>query len=177
MKIMKRKIGLYSGTFDPIHEGHIAFAREALKACHLDKVIFLPEALPRAKQHVSSITSRVADAQKALGQSPFYKIHKSRYKQFSTDVLLPEMMELYPDARFVILIGSDVALHLSKWSKLDVLAQSAQFAIGLRKGQTKHDVVSTLDATSRLLTHPLRYTIVTTDQAHISSSQKRAASV
>ncbi|HEU5121705.1 MAG TPA: adenylyltransferase/cytidyltransferase family protein, partial [Candidatus Saccharimonadales bacterium] len=55
-----RRIGIYSGTFDPVHYGHIAFAASAIRACNLDEVVFLPEPQPRYKAGVTDIAHRLA---------------------------------------------------------------------------------------------------------------------
>jgi cytidyltransferase-like protein len=52
MKVMKH-IGIYPGSFDPVHEGHFAFAKAALETGRLDTVIFLPEMKPRGKPQVT----------------------------------------------------------------------------------------------------------------------------
>ena len=53
------RIGIYAGTFDPVHAGHVAFALQSLEAAKLDRVYFLPERRPRGKRQVKNI--RAAD--------------------------------------------------------------------------------------------------------------------
>lgn len=170
---MKRKIGIYAGTFDPLHEGHLAFARETLKTCHLDKVMFLPEPTPRHKPQASPIADRYQYIRKTIGQSPFYKVHHSRHDKFTYSSLMPEITDLFPDATFVIMIGSDVASNLSRWKDLDKLAAGAQFAIGMRDTHTETEITTILDNLQRSLGYELKYTIVSADYADVSSSQKR----
>jgi nicotinate-nucleotide adenylyltransferase len=50
-----KKIGIFAGTFDPIHEGHVAFAQAVLADLSLDKIYFLPERQPRRKTNVGKI--------------------------------------------------------------------------------------------------------------------------
>src|SRR5260370_42162439 len=47
------KIGLFGGTFDPIHRGHMALARAALERCHLNRIYFVPASVPPHKQQLA----------------------------------------------------------------------------------------------------------------------------
>ena len=49
----RKSVGIYSGTFDPVHTGHVAFALEAAQVANLQKVVFLPEETPREKTPTS----------------------------------------------------------------------------------------------------------------------------
>ncbi len=173
---MKRKIGIYAGTFDPIHEGHIAFAREALKTCHLDRVIFLPEPSPRYKKDVTNINTRLQNAKSAIGRSPFYKVHHSSADQFTMHSIMPEIESLYPDASIVLLVGSDVTLTLHTWENITELTRSVQFVIGLRGNATKNKIVMAMNALSTSLGTDIRYSIISTQHSAVSSSQKRLQS-
>ncbi|HVI69805.1 MAG TPA: adenylyltransferase/cytidyltransferase family protein, partial [Magnetospirillaceae bacterium] len=54
-----KRVGVFSGTFDPVHRGHLAFALSAQKRAQLDTVVFLPEHSPRGKIAVGSFTHRL----------------------------------------------------------------------------------------------------------------------
>jgi nicotinate-nucleotide adenylyltransferase len=68
------RIGIYSGTFDPVHSGHISFALQSLKAAKLDKVYFLPERRPRNKQQVEHFGHRVAMLKRAIKPYPEFNV-------------------------------------------------------------------------------------------------------
>ncbi|MCA9332160.1 adenylyltransferase/cytidyltransferase family protein, partial [Candidatus Saccharibacteria bacterium] len=50
-----KKVGIYAGSFDPIHKGHIALAEQAIQQCGQDKVFFMVEPRPRRKQGVKAL--------------------------------------------------------------------------------------------------------------------------
>src|SRR3989344_4473010 len=54
------KVGIYPGAFDPVHEGHVAFAQLVIAQHGLDKVFFLPEPTPRYRQAVKAYEHRLA---------------------------------------------------------------------------------------------------------------------
>jgi cytidyltransferase-like protein len=66
MKRTQSRIGIYSGTFDPVHAGHMAFALQAMQEAKLDRLYFLPERRPRYKQGVEHFAHRVAMLERAI---------------------------------------------------------------------------------------------------------------
>lgn len=165
MESMKN-IGIYSGSFDPVHAGHIAFAREAMRVCNLETVIFMPERFPRGKPNVSPISERITELELALAQTPF-QVLNAHTDQFTVDETLTELEALYPDTTFTFLVGSDVALHLAKWKNIERLTKRYEFAVGMRAEDTFDAVAKELDSLS------VRYVILETNQSHLSSRSVR----
>lgn len=161
-----RHIGIYSGTFDPVHAGHLAFADEAQRAGELDYVIFMPEEQPRGKVHVSSIEQRIAFLQHKL-TATHHEIYRANHPRFSIAQTVPELAERYQDAAFSFLMGSDIVSSLHAWPGIESFVTHHRLIIGMRAGDGMEDVVSTLDQLQA------SYTIVTTPHAHMSSRQLR----
>jgi len=155
-------IGIYAGTFDPVHAGHIAFAREAERRASLSKVLFVPEAAPRSKANVTPLASRVQQLHAAGCE-----VYQAGQPQFTIAATLSELCARYPQAQLSFLMGSDVALGLSAWPDIQQLTSNHQLIIGMRSTDNQHEVVAVL---SQLGAH---YTIVTTPHAHVSSRQLR----
>jgi nicotinate-nucleotide adenylyltransferase len=171
---MKRAIGIYSGTFDPIHQGHIAFARESMRLCALDQVVFLPESLPREKPVVTPIQQRIQVISKILDTEKDMSVVRLSSKQFSTDTTLPELYKLFDNAAFTLLIGSDVVRTLPyRWKDLDVLLSSVKFAIGMRSGDSVEEIVEILDQLKKTYSLKIHYTLVDTPHAHLASTHIR----
>lgn len=138
-----KQIGIYAGTFDPIHKGHMAFADCAAKAAHLDMVIFMPEKSPRAKANASSLEQRLKWLEGALIDSK-HKIYNSHHDRFTTHETLAELAALHPDSRLNFLVGSDVALTLARWQDIEQLVQTCQFVVGMRDGDDESEVKQVL---------------------------------
>lgn len=161
-----RQIGIFSGSFDPVHEGHLVFATEAAKICGLETIIFMPETAPRNKPHVSPISERITELEFALADTSF-RVLNANSDQFTVDETLTELEALYPDSSFTFLVGSDVALGLAKWANIDRLTTRFDFAVGMREGDTKKAVETALRKLHA------NYTLITTPHGHLSSRQLR----
>lgn len=135
-----KKIGIYSGTFDPIHNGHLAFADTTLKH-GLDKVYFLVEPRPRRKQGVRAYEHRLAMTKLAAKHAAGLGVIQLEQAQFTPHETLPLLAARFKDSELVLLFGDDVIQHmvdhLAQWPHLDEIAQNASLLIAARRHQTK----------------------------------------
>ena len=160
------KIGIYPGTFDPIHVGHIEFAKKAIEVCDLEKVAFLPEPDPRAKQNVSSLASRIELIDESIRQHKDLSILQLTSTQFSTDNSLAEIQSHFADHQLALLIGSDVALGLDKWQSVELLLASCDLIVGMRANDSTEDIKQLV---AQLCSK--QPTFITTSYSTVSSSQ------
>lgn len=134
-QVKERRIGIYSGTFDPVHAGHVAFALQALEKADLEAIYFLPERLPRYKPHVEHFGHRTAMLERALRPHVGLKlIDDLPEPYFSVARTLPRLRQKFPEAKLCFLIGSDVATHISSWDSVEELLRSSELIVGLREG-------------------------------------------
>ncbi len=133
-----KRIGIYAGTFDPVHAGHISFALQALQAAALDKVYFLPERRPRSKQHVEHFGHRVAMLRRALGPHPQFAVLELVDVSFSVQRTLPQLKRQFTGSELVFLFGSDVVPGLADWPHIDQMLTAYELIVGLR-AQDDHD--------------------------------------
>jgi nicotinate-nucleotide adenylyltransferase len=173
---MKNRIGIYSGTFDPIHVGHITFARETLKACSLDKIVFLPEPEPREKSDVTDIVNRVKQIKEAIKDEKSFKVLEPNSSQFTTSETLPMLQTIFKDADLTLLLGSDIVRTFpDRWQNLDVLLKEVSLAIGIRTGDEPSDIIAILENLQKEYSFQIHYTLIQTIQSHIASSHIRKA--
>lgn len=169
-----KRVGIYSGTFDPVHEGHIAFAMTAVKACRLDKVFFLVEPRPRRKQGIKSFEHRTNMVRLAIDDNPKLGLIVLEQARFTVLETLPQLHARFRGAVLFMLMGEDVALHLSHWPHIDDLINSTSLVVGLREGKEQ-----TVEAQLRLLektrAHKLSYQLFKTNLSDYSSSKIRAS--
>lgn len=171
---MHRRIGIYPGSFDPIHPGHIAFAKETLKLCRLDEVIFLPEQEPRGKHTVTGISHRIALIRQVCQTTTVLRVARVRSRQFTTEQTLPELHEMFGPADFTLLIGSDIVRTFTyRWDGLKELFTEFSLAIGMRASETTDGIGVTMRQLSEAYAIPIRYQVLSTAEPTASSSQIR----
>lgn len=114
------KIGIYGGTFNPIHKGHIHFAKTALKELSLDKIILIPDNIPPHKMSDSIADSKdrfnmccIAVRNEKQLEISDIEINREGIS-YSIDTLR-ELKKQYPKDEFFLLMGTDMFLSLDKW--------------------------------------------------------------
>ena len=139
---MRKKIGIFSGTFDPVHTGHIAFTIAAKEKFLLDEVLLMPEQLPRQKQNVTSIVHRKQMLVIAAQSYPdIHVITLNDDKQFTIKKTLPKLYKIRPGAQFVFLCGSDVVRTFTyRWEGLAEFLETTEVIVGLRGQDTANEV-------------------------------------
>lgn len=170
---IRQKIGLYSGAFDPIHEGHVSFALAALDALDLRQVILLPERQPRAKAEVSSYEARLSLARAAVAEHPRLTVGALNSLQHTTETVMDELDELLTSSDVTFLVGSDVAKSLHTWDGVVTLLKNHKLCIGLRGNETEHSMRPFIRSLEDA--HGLRadITFMTTQFNHLSSTAIR----
>jgi nicotinate-nucleotide adenylyltransferase len=136
------KIGLYGGTFDPIHHGHLLLAREALEQLKLDKIIFLPARISPFKLSSApapaELRTRLLEA--ALQEEPALEWDACELERaddgpsYTIDTIRL-MQERYPNAQLYYLLGNDQLEGLPQWKNYEQLVESAQFVVLNRGNQ------------------------------------------
>ena len=171
-KFVGKRIGIYAGTFNPVHSGHIAFALQALDEAELDQVVFLPERTPRYKSGVEHFGHRVAMLNRAVRPHPRLAVLELVDKQFTTRRTLPQLKALFPGAQLVVLMGSDVALELPNWPHANTLLRSAELLIGVRTPHAIHYIEQII---TEWPAKPLALRVVLSHAPDICSSDIREA--
>ena len=124
---MPRTIGLLGGTFNPIHEGHLSIAREALRLFALDAVWFIPCAVPPHKpvHDLASNEDRLAMLRLAIAGEPRFAALDVEFnrpgKSYTLDTVRA-LQALHPGDAFVFIVGADTLPELPTWHRpLDLL--------------------------------------------------------
>ena len=133
------KVGVLGGTFDPVHEAHLAIARVALAALALDKLLWMPTGAPRYRSPaVASGEHRLAMLRIALGAEPRYEIDARELAPgasgYTVDTLKGLRGELGLDAELWLLLGADQYAKLGSWHKPEEVARLARIAVFARPG-------------------------------------------
>ncbi len=167
-----KRIGIYAGTFDPVHAGHVSFALQATRAANLDMVYFLPERRPRSKQHVEHFAHRVAMLKRAAAPHPQFGVLELVDVSFSVERTMPRLQKAFDGDQLVFLFGSDVVPGFSSWPMADRLLSTAEFVIGLRHQDKRATVHKIIEAWP---TQPKTVTMFASYAPSVSSGQVREA--
>ena len=145
-----RKIGLLGGTFDPIHCGHLQLAESALVECELEKVIFIPSALPPHKNGavITSFRHRLAMltlAGQGVNGFECSAIENELPKpSYTIDTLKVLLKHYKSDCQLYFMIGADAFLDILTWKSYQKLLQSVNFILSRRKGYKEAQLSSLL---------------------------------
>ncbi len=151
------KIGLYFGSFNPVHNGHLIIANYAVNETDLNQVWFIVSPQNPFKQAASLLNEyqrlhliRIAiDGESGLRASAVeFSLPKPSYTVDS----LAYLKEKYPDHNFCILMGSDSFQNIHKWKNYEVIVQNYPIYIYKRPG---FDVQETYGAVVQILNAPL----------------------
>lgn len=171
-RLKAKRIGIYSGTFDPVHAGHIAFALQALREAKIDHIYFMPERHPRHKHHVAHFAHRVAMLRRALRPYEQLDVLEMEDKEFSVTRTLPRLRRRFEGAELVYLCGSDVVRHMAVWPHVRQFLEHVELCIGLRDSEKRRAVLTLVGL---LPTQPVGLTVVKSHSGDVSSSLVRQA--
>lgn len=164
------RIGIFSGSFDPVHAGHVAFALQALKSAKLDKVYFSPESGPRRKEGVTHIAHRVAMLELASQAHPRLGVLELVDRRFSVAQTLPRLRQKFPGDELFYLCGSDMLEHMPEWSLIKVFRANMGLVIGARSDSSAERIDELL---SKLPSAAKKTYIIASELPAVSSRQIR----
>jgi len=137
MKEALARIGILGGTFNPVHVGHLRAAEEVVEALDLERMIFVPSALPPHKSHldsdpIASPEQRLEWLRLAVRDNPRFEVDPIEIERggasFSVDTLRAVGERIAPE-RPVFTIGQDAFLEVDSWREPETLFELASFAV------------------------------------------------
>lgn len=148
------RIGILGGTFNPIHLAHLRLAEEAREVCALDRVLFMPAALPPHKSVDEDIPfrQRLLMAELAVGDNPAFAVSdleaRREGKSYSVHTLEILRRENPGDELFFI-VGMDSFLDITSWKEWRRLFELAHIIVAARPGFAGGDPLSLLPVAIR----------------------------
>lgn len=136
----KQKIGIYGGSFNPIHHAHLLCAQWAKDALALDEIIFLPSGKPPHKNGKLTLEGvyRKEMVALAIENTKYFSMETKEFdsnvKNFTFDTMM-WFKEKYPNADFYFIIGGDMVADLPNWYRIDELIQLVTF-VGIDRPNT-----------------------------------------
>jgi nicotinate-nucleotide adenylyltransferase len=134
------RVGIYGGTFDPIHNVHLKIANCAVTQLQLDRLYFIPNFIPPHKlgKAITPVCHRVKMIQAVVRSNPKFRI--SRYEiarkrlSFTVDTLR-HFRKRFPSSEFFLIIGSDMLCQFEAWKEPEEILKLSTLAVYERAGQ------------------------------------------
>jgi nicotinate-nucleotide adenylyltransferase len=159
-------IGLFGGTFDPIHRGHLALAHAALERFKINRIHFVPANVPPHKQRqpLSSFMHRFAMVAMATAQEKAYlpslleapdepasgsRKERTAKPNYTIDTVRRLKSSFKNTDRLFLLIGIDAFAEIAQWHQAEALFRECAFIVASRPGYSLADVANALPASLR----------------------------
>ena len=129
------RIGIYGGTFNPPHIGHMQAARQAVDLLRLDKLLLIPDRIAPHKvlpQGSASAQQRLQMLQIAASDIPKAAVSDLELKREGTSftyLTILELKEQYPQAQLIFIMGSDMFLSFHTWRNPQIIMENATLAV------------------------------------------------
>jgi nicotinate-nucleotide adenylyltransferase len=172
------RIGIYGGSFDPVHFGHLLLAESCREQCRLDQVWLLPADVPPHKtdRSLTSARRRIEMLQLAIGGHDAFQVSAMEIERggvsYTVDTLT-EIRRQRPDAELFLLMGADTLYDLPNWRQPDRVCELAVPVVVQRSGSPPPDLdlLQTIVTPERLAT--IRQHQVTMPIIELASSEMR----
>jgi nicotinate-nucleotide adenylyltransferase len=138
-----KKIGLFGGTFNPIHYGHLRPAEETCEAFGLERVIFIPSCYPPHKEtkEIAPSSLRVEMVRLAIADNPHFSLSEVELqrqgKSYSVETIWHFRKLFAPEAELYFILGLDAFLEIGTWKEYAALFHLCHFMIMTRPGGEK----------------------------------------
>jgi nicotinate-nucleotide adenylyltransferase len=173
--VSRERVGVFGGTFDPIHVGHLAAVEDAADLLGLERVLFVPNRIPPHKldRQITAAEDRVAMVELAIADNPLFELSLIEIDHDDLSYTLDTMRALAaerPESDLVFLAGSDSLRDLHTWHEPDALLGEFSLAFMQRPGSS----LPWPDLESRFPGVRERVELVSVPKLEISSEDIRA---
>ena len=144
-----RSVGIFGGTFDPIHNGHMGLLRSALAELPLDEIVVVPAGSPPHKQGrpISDAVHRLAMVELAVADAPRVSVDRVEIDRDGPSYTVDTVAALVDIAAGLgspiaptVILSADAFAELPTWHEPDRLVRLARFAIAPRRGHPPADI-------------------------------------
>lgn len=151
------RLGVFGGTFDPIHLAHLVLAEQAREQLNLDRVLFIPAAAPPHKigRSISPAKTRLEMVELAVAGHPQFAVSDIEIKRTGPSYTVDTLRSLcvqYPAAALFLLLGGDSLVDFPTWREPKQILELASLAVVKREGSPIPDLPADweMDLSNRL---------------------------
>jgi nicotinate-nucleotide adenylyltransferase len=147
-------IGILGGTFNPPHMGHVVMAQEALDQLDLDRVVFMPVAVPPHKEarEDPGAAARLELCRLAVAGDDRFGVSTLEIERggpsFTVDTLR-RLHDVEPEHDLTFIVGGDMAQSLPAWREPEAILALARLAVAEREGVRREDIARRLEPLHR----------------------------
>jgi len=135
------RIGLFGGSFDPVHLAHLALARCAVDQLKLDRLLWVPAGKPWQKPGVTEAAHRLAMVRLMVEGEPSFAVDERELKRegasYTVDTV-EELLAAHPGAELFLVIGQDQYARLPTWHRWQDLLRQVTLAVAARADEEVH---------------------------------------
>ncbi len=130
------KVGVFGGTFDPVHVGHLAIANAALDELGLDRVCFVPARRSPLKQDgpIASAEDRLAMLAAAIQDEPRFRVTKVELDRKGPSFTVDTLESLRGEGELFLILGSDAYADFERWREPARIRSLATVVLAARPG-------------------------------------------
>lgn len=137
--MIKPRIGILGGSFNPIHTGHLVMAQDAALAHGLDRILFVPAYLPPHKLTQTLVTAeqRIDMVRLALSDRSEWEVSDVEIRRGGVSYTIDTVRhfkDVYPESEFFFIIGGDTLPELHTWKDIETLLDLCSFITMVRPG-------------------------------------------
>ncbi len=135
---MAKRVGIFGGTFDPIHIGHLIIGQEIMLQCALDRVVFMPSGDPPLKHTMTSAEDRAMMVSLAVRDYPGFELSRFELsrpgKSYTIDTLRHLRRNMSKNPKIFLIIGADNAVEMGDWFDPEGVLDLAHVLVAERPG-------------------------------------------
>lgn len=149
-QLVGKKIGIFGGSFDPVHNGHLAIAKAAYREFFLDEVWFMPagHSPNKNESHMTAAKMRYEMTALAIEDYPYFSVSDFEIKTEGTSytyLTLTRLKEMYPDTEFYFIMGADSLDYFEKWRKPEIICQKAKLLVAVREDLGQAEIMEKIE--------------------------------
>lgn len=166
-----KKTGIFGGAFNPVHNGHVRLAEEAVKQLKLRRLLIIPTYVsPHKHTELLPYEDRAEMCRRAFGHIPGAEVSDIEVRLGGTSYTINTvraLKQLYPDEQFFLLIGADMLFSFDKWYKYESLLKETKVCAAARDSDSLADMMEYANELGRIK-------VMTTQAIELSSTQVRS---
>lgn len=144
--MMKKKIGIMGGTFNPIHIGHLIVGQTALEQFQLDKVLFMPTKNPPHKRYDYILDDAIRAEMVSLAIKDNKSFELSTFEMnregitYTADTLL-QLTKQNPNEEYYFIVGADSLFYIDRWKNPDTIFELSKVLAAVRWNTSREDML------------------------------------